>query len=295
MKTLLAILSTALLLSAPITHAHSITAGELELIHPSIPEPAAMAKSAAGYLVIANEGSADDRLIGVETPIAAVAELHVTEHGSDGVARMIRQDGIDIPAGQTVSLEPDGYHVMLMGLTTPLKEGEMHPVTFIFERAGRIDTEFQIDPPGGGDHSHHDHSAVTPDTADTPDTAQIAALLMAQFDRADAPLSVAPITVQGDVAVAGWSQDGNGGRAFLRRDAQGWFVELCAGESLRHPESLMAQGLSRGNAEALSAAVQTAEAQAGDDLIAQFNAFEGTLVIGRVGIAAQTHGHAHGG
>ena len=86
--------------------AHGISVGDLELIHPNIPEPSQMAKSAAGYLVISNEGSRDDRLIGIETPIAAVAELHMTEHGSDGVARMIRQDGIDIPAGEIVALEP---------------------------------------------------------------------------------------------------------------------------------------------------------------------------------------------
>ena len=295
MNPLLAMLSAALLLTAPMAVAHGIAAGDLELIHPNIPAPSAMAKSAAGYVVIANEGSADDRLIAVETPVAAVAELHTTEHGADGVARMIRQDGITIPAGDIVALEPGGFHIMLMGLTRPLTEGELHPVTFIFERAGRIETTFQIDPPGGGDHSQHDHSAVSPGAEDTSATAQIATLLMAQFDRADAPLQVAPIIVQGDVAVAGWSQDGNAGRAFLRRDAQGWVVELCAGESLLQPASFMAQGLSRTDAETLAQAVATAEAGLEADLTARLDRFEGTIVIGRAGMVGQAHGAAHGG
>ena len=62
--------------------------------------------------------------------------------------------------GETVVLEPGGYHIMLMGLTKPLTEGEMVPATLIFEHAGRIEVEFMVDPPGGMDHSTMDHSAM---------------------------------------------------------------------------------------------------------------------------------------
>ena len=70
-------------------------------------------------------------------------------------------DHLDIPPGQTVSLERGGYHVMFMGLTGPLTEGEMHKAVLIFERAGRVEVEFMVDPPGGDgghDHSQMDHS-----------------------------------------------------------------------------------------------------------------------------------------
>jgi copper(I)-binding protein len=49
---------------------------------------------------------------------------------------------------------------MFMGLTGPLTEGEMHKATLIFERAGRVEIEFMIDPPVGQgemDHSTMDH------------------------------------------------------------------------------------------------------------------------------------------
>ncbi|MBL4917766.1 copper chaperone PCu(A)C [Szabonella alba] len=144
----------ALLLATPAALAHGVTQGDIELIHPHIPQPVASARAAAGYLGIVNEGPEADRLIGIESRIAAKIDLHVTEHHG-GVARMVALEAVEIPPGEVVLLEPDGMHIMLMGLTTPLVEGEMHPVTFIFERAGRIDTEFQIDPPGGADHSHH--------------------------------------------------------------------------------------------------------------------------------------------
>lgn len=304
-------LLTALALSTSAL-AHGVTAGEIEIIHPAIPAPAATAKAAAGYMAIANNGSTPDRLIAVETPAAASTMLHTTEHGADGVARMVHLPALEIPAEDIVVLEPGGMHVMLMGLTAPLTEGEMVPATLVFEHAGRVAIEFMVDPPGGADHSTMDHSAmdhaapaeahahahaVGPmSTAAGSDADQIAALLRAQFDRPDAPLTVAPVTIQGDVAVAGWSQDGKGGRAFLRKDADGWFVEICAGESLVEPATFVAMGLTRAEADQLAAAVNGAEASAGADLIARLNGFEGTVVVGRVPSAgtAPAHGHAHG-
>lgn len=142
---------------APAT-AHEVTAGDLQIIHPSIPAPTAAAKSAAGYMAISNEGSEPDRLLAVEGDFAQKIMLHTTEFGSDGVARMTHLDGIEIPAGDTVVLEPGGMHVMLMGLTAPLTEGAHIPATLVFERAGRVEVEFAIDPAGAAaaeDHSAH--------------------------------------------------------------------------------------------------------------------------------------------
>jgi hypothetical protein len=149
------------------------------------------------------------------------------------------------------------------------------------------------------DHGQADHSASGHGHADGPmsvaggtDAEQIEALLMAQFDRPEAPLTVAPITIQGQVAVAGWSQDGKGGRAFLRKDEMGWFVELCAGESLVQPATFVSMGLNSAEAQSLAAAVNGAERSAGADLIGQLNSFEGTVIIGRN--ATDGHGHGHG-
>jgi periplasmic copper chaperone A len=69
-------------------------------------------------------------------------------------------EALEIQPGETVSLEQGGYHVMLMGLTGPLKEGEMHKAVLIFEKAGRVEIEFMIDPPAGMgemDHSKMGH------------------------------------------------------------------------------------------------------------------------------------------
>jgi copper(I)-binding protein len=161
MKRLLA-LATALMLAAPAL-AHEVTVGDLQFIHPHIPQPAGLAKTAGGYMAIVNNGAEADRLIGVESDIAAKAEVHESKVAADGVSTMTAMPVLEIPAGETVSLDRGGYHVMFMGLTGKLAEGEMRKVTLIFERAGRVEVEFMIDPPAGMgamDHSKMDHSKM---------------------------------------------------------------------------------------------------------------------------------------
>lgn len=130
-------------------------------------------------------------------------------------------------------------------------------------------------------HAHgHDHGAA--EGAMTGDAlVDIPALMKAQFDTPENPLTVAPITVQGTVAIAGWMQDGRGGRAFLRQDDKGWFIELCAGTALLDPATLTGLGLTAAEAETLLSATGTAEAEQGAEVIALLDSFDGMLVIGR--------------
>ena len=300
MRTLITAVAAALCLASP-APAHEIRIGDLEIIHPAIPLPPPGAPSAAGYMVIAYSGPQPDRLVGIEVPRARSASLHRTEVSPDGIARMRPVKTVEIPADEIVSFEQGGMHVMLMGLTAPLHEGEMVPATLIFDHAGRIEIAFMVDPADGADHGAMDHAAMghAPDAgpmsmAGSSDAAQIEALLKAQFDRPEAPLTVAPITVQGTVAVAGWSQDGKGGRAFLRKDGQGWFIELCSGASLVLPATFRSMGLGGAAADQLAAAVNGAETLAGADLIARLNGFEGTVVIGRAAMSGHAHGATHG-
>ena len=58
-----------------------------------------------------------------------------------------------------VVLEQGGMHVMLMGLTGSVTEGDMVPATLIFEQAGRVAVEFMVDPPNGVDHSKMNHGS----------------------------------------------------------------------------------------------------------------------------------------
>lgn len=158
MKLCLGLLAALMMSTA--AAAHGVKTGDLEIIHPNIPQPAASAKSAAGYMAISNEGATAERLIGVETSAAQKSQIHTTETSADGVARMMHLEALEIPAGETVVLERGGMHVMLMGLTQSLKEGDMVPATLIFEQAGRVEVEFMVDPSEGVDHSKMGHSKM---------------------------------------------------------------------------------------------------------------------------------------
>jgi len=50
--------------------------------------------------------------------------------------RMRPLTALDIPAGHDVTLGPGGAHIMLLGLTQPLREGQSFPLTLSFEHAG---------------------------------------------------------------------------------------------------------------------------------------------------------------
>jgi copper(I)-binding protein len=85
--------------------------------------------------------AADMTLVGVASPAAKVAEIHeMTQDGN--VMRMRAVDKLVLPAGKPIDLTPGGYHVMLMGLTQPLREGETIPVTLTFaDKEGRRITQ----------------------------------------------------------------------------------------------------------------------------------------------------------
>jgi copper(I)-binding protein len=51
----------------------------------------------------------------------------------DNVMRMRQVPAVELPAGKAVDLKPGGYHVMLMDLKQPVKEGDTVPLTLVFE------------------------------------------------------------------------------------------------------------------------------------------------------------------
>lgn len=83
------------------------------------------------------KSSADTALVSAASPVAAVVEIHEMKMDA-GVMKMSAVRSLAVPAGKTTELKPGGYHVMLMELRQPLKEGETVPVTLNFEdKAGR--------------------------------------------------------------------------------------------------------------------------------------------------------------
>ena len=103
-----------------------------------------MDTAGAAYLTITNGTGQDDALIGVSTPAATSPEIHETTAAGSGMMGMHPVDRIAIPAGQTVKLEPGGYHIMLIGLTGELKAGTTIQLTLKFEKAGEVKVTAEV-------------------------------------------------------------------------------------------------------------------------------------------------------
>jgi copper(I)-binding protein len=73
------------------------------------------------------------------------------------VMRMRPVDGVEIRAGQTVTLRPGGFHLMLIGLSQPLRQGETVPVTLRFERAGDVQVALSVQAAGAREPASHRH------------------------------------------------------------------------------------------------------------------------------------------
>ena len=120
----------------------------------------------AAYMTLQNLGSEADTLRGASSPKAARVEIHETKMTDEGVMKMRPlADGLVLPPGESVSLEPGGTHIMVMGLERKLPQGATLPLTLEFEKAGPIELTVPV---GSGpsampdradaaeaDHSHH--------------------------------------------------------------------------------------------------------------------------------------------
>jgi hypothetical protein len=109
----------------------------------------------AAYFKVTNHGKAADRVVAAVSPVARRAELHA-HIKEGGVMRMRKVAGVDLAPGASAVFEPGGYHVMLMGLKEPLKQGARFPLTLRFEKAGDIDVTVTVGAIGAmGPHGAH--------------------------------------------------------------------------------------------------------------------------------------------
>jgi len=128
---------------------------QIKVMEPwSRPSPA-MAGNGVVYMMLMNEGGADDALLSVETDTAEVAELHETKMEGD-VMKMSPVAKVEIPAGGSAALEPGGLHVMLINLQQELVAGEKIKLTLNFEKSAPLTVEAEIRKMGAGmDNMEH--------------------------------------------------------------------------------------------------------------------------------------------
>ncbi|HEY5208879.1 MAG TPA: copper chaperone PCu(A)C [Pseudolabrys sp.] len=101
------------------------------------------AKTGAVYLMLMNRGGTVDQLVGVTTPVAAMAGIH-TEIMDHDVMKMRPLKSVDIAPGGGATLKPGGMHIMLMGLKHPLRRGDHFPLTLQFAHAPALTVQVDI-------------------------------------------------------------------------------------------------------------------------------------------------------
>jgi len=123
--------------------AHDFTLGALKIDHPWARASAGPARNSAAFMTIHNAGRAD-RLVAVAADVSERVELHT--HMMEGDVMKMRQvEAVEVPANAIAELQPGNFHVMLIGLKAPLKEGGHFPLTLTFEKAGKITIEVVVE------------------------------------------------------------------------------------------------------------------------------------------------------
>lgn len=160
LATILAGVTLPLLANAAFARDYKL--GTLEISQPWTRATPKGAATGAGYLTIKNTGSDPDRLVSATLSNATTAQIHQMTM-ENGVVKMREiADGIEIKPGETVTLRPNGYHIMFTGLKQPLVKDQTVAGSLTFQRAGSINVEFEVAAAGspgpqGESQMQHDH------------------------------------------------------------------------------------------------------------------------------------------
>ena len=120
-----------------------------------VTEPPPGVEMTAGYFEIRNGGDKPVSLVRVSSPDFGSIELHrsiVTE----GVAKMIQEESVTIPANTSLQFKPGDYHLMMFRPQKQLSSGDVVHLTFYFSDSTSLETSAVVKKMvmGHDDHSH---------------------------------------------------------------------------------------------------------------------------------------------
>jgi len=150
-----------LVISGTVYAEHSFSRGDVTVTHPwSRPTPPGVPMG-VGYMVISNQGDTAITFVGATTPKAEKVTLHQSMMKDDMMSMRPLTEGLSIPAGETVKLEPHSYHLMLEGLRGAVGKGESFPMTLNFDSLAPMQIELHTMPMASSGSpekpSAHDH------------------------------------------------------------------------------------------------------------------------------------------
>ena len=156
---------TCLLFSlfSSVAMAESFKLGDIVIDSPYARSTPPMAPVGGGFMTITNNGDKDDTLISGKSTFSKALEIHEMLM-QDGIMKMAElQDGLVIPAGESVVLKPGSYHLMFIQLEEQLKPDERRKVSLTFKHAGSLEVEFLVKDILKMNHGSMDHSKMKHD------------------------------------------------------------------------------------------------------------------------------------
>ena len=128
------------LLLAPLAHADiAATEGWSRATPPR-------ATTAVGYLVLTNTGDEARELLRIISPVSDRVMIHRSSVDHNGVARMWPVGTLTLRPGETLRFDPNGFHVMFMGIKAPFVVGEKVPLSLLFEDEKEVTVMLEVRP-----------------------------------------------------------------------------------------------------------------------------------------------------
>ncbi|MEY4754971.1 MAG: hypothetical protein RJA44_2646 [Pseudomonadota bacterium] len=149
-RPILALFTLLLALCGPsLSLAHDFRVGDVVVDHPYATPSAPTARNGALHFKhLKNTGTQPDRLVSISTPVAESVEMHQAQLVND-VMQMRAQPALELPPGADLAISHNdrSYHLMLVGLKQPLKNGDRFPITLTFERGGSRELQVWVQQP----------------------------------------------------------------------------------------------------------------------------------------------------
>jgi periplasmic copper chaperone A len=126
------------------SHAAGYKVGSIQITQPWARATPKGASSGAAYMTLTNTGTASVRLDCVSSDAAAKCQIHEMSM-TGGVMRMRPvEGGLQIKPGETITLKPGGFHVMLVDLKSPLQTGKLVEATLKVDTGDTVKVDFPI-------------------------------------------------------------------------------------------------------------------------------------------------------
>ena len=100
-------------------------------------------QNTVAFMSLTNSSPQPCSLTGGVADFADAIEVHQHIH-SNGRMRMEKMDALPIPPGETVVMQPGDYHMMVMGVTTPLSAGKTVSMTLVFDDCPDQQIDLQV-------------------------------------------------------------------------------------------------------------------------------------------------------